>query len=84
MILESDAATLQEIVELEGNCLSKDRCMRCPFRAMCLPEFLNPAPPTKNQRFTMALDILTHNALMDHDTDMKKIRIGRKNSKHID
>jgi Holliday junction resolvase RusA-like endonuclease len=34
---------------------------------MCLPEFLNPIPPTTAQRAKMALDVLTHHALMDDE-----------------
>ena len=83
MLSENDATALQEIVELEGSCLLKDRCLRCPFRAMCLPEFLNPTPPSKNQRFNMALDVLTHNTLVGSPLDMKKISLGKKDSKHI-
>ncbi len=80
---KNDAAILQEIVELEGNCLLKERCMSCPFRSMCLPEFLNPSPPPQSQRFNMALDILTHSALMDPDADFSEVKIGKKNSRHI-
>jgi hypothetical protein len=80
---KNDAAVLQEIVELEGSCLRKERCLQCPFRSMCLPEFLNPFPPTKSQRFNIALDVLTHNALMDPEKNIEHVKIGRNNSKHI-
>lgn len=80
---DNDASILQEIVELEGNCLKRERCVQCPFRSMCLPEFLNPHPPAKSQRFNMALDVLTHNALMDPQKNIEHVRIGRNKSKHI-
>lgn len=62
-----DIRILQEVVTLEGKCMDSSRCKLCPFRAMCLPEFLNPKPPTTQQREKMALDVLTHHALVDED-----------------
>ena len=80
---DNDAQILQEIVELDGHCLKRERCLLCPFRSMCLPEFLNPHPPSKSQRFNMALDVLTHNALMDPQKDIEHVKMGRKTSKHV-
>ena len=82
-LCKEDAIILQEVVELEGSCLQKKRCLQCPFRSMCLPEFLNPTPPTKTQRLNMALDILTHHALIDTTIDVSKVKIGKNNSKHL-
>lgn len=65
----NDSRILQEIVSSDGECLDSQRCKLCPFRAMCLPEFLNPSPPTTTQRAKMALDVMTHHALMD-ETDL--------------
>lgn len=69
-----DARTLQEIVDLDGSCMNSKRCDICPFKAMCLPEFLFPNPPTPEQRAKMALDVMTHHALVDEDEvlDIKK------------
>lgn len=61
----SDARVLEEIVSLDGKCMESQRCKICPFRVMCLPEFLNPIPPTPEQRAKMALDVITHHALVD-------------------
>ena len=61
----NDTAILEQIVSLDGNCMDSKRCKLCPFRALCLPEFLNPTPPTKEQRAKMALDVMTHHALVD-------------------
>lgn len=61
----SDANVLEQIAVLEGRCMESQRCKICPFRAMCLPEFLNPIPPTPTQRAKMALDVITHHALVD-------------------
>lgn len=80
---ENDALILQEIVNLEGKCLKRERCLACPFRSMCLPEFLNPHPPSQLQRFNMALDVLTHNELMDHNTGVDHVKVGRKRSRHL-
>jgi len=62
-----DKHILQEILSLEGKCMESIRCMECPFRAMCLPDFLNPVPPTSTQREKMASDILINNALLDEE-----------------
>lgn len=61
----NDTRILEQIVNLDGKCMDSQRCKLCPFRVMCLPEFLNPAPPTPEQRAKMALDVMTHHALVD-------------------
>ena len=71
----ADAQVLEEIVNLDGKCMESQRCKICPFRAMCLPEFLNPVPPTPSQRAKMALDVITHHALVDEqDLDIEQHR----------
>lgn len=69
-LTSNDSRILQEIVDLDGNCLDSVRCKLCPFRALCLPEFLNPTPPTKEQRAKMALDVMVHHALVDEETPL--------------
>lgn len=72
---KQDALVLDEVVNLDGKCMDSVRCPKCPFRAMCLPEFLNPVPPTAQQRAKMALDVLMHHALVDEtltEDDIKK------------
>lgn len=71
---KQDEKILQEIVDLDGNCLNAQRCSGCPFRSMCLPEFLIPQPPTYEERLSMAVKILTHNALLEaeEELDIKK------------
>ncbi len=69
-----DAQILQDIVNLEGKCMDSKRCEQCPFRAMCLPEFLNEKPPTTQQREKMALDVLTHHALVDEDMSLEDLK----------
>jgi hypothetical protein len=63
-----DQRVLQEIVDKEGNCLDSKRCIRCPFRAKCLPEFLDPNPPSQPQRLRMAMGVLTHHLLIEEDS----------------
>jgi hypothetical protein len=70
---ESDKKTLQEIVDTNGKCLSAKRCQVCPFRAKCLPEFLNPSVPTESQRLEMAITVLTHHALLEDDLSVESI-----------
>ena len=69
MLNKEDQRILEEIVNLSGDCLEQIRCQRCPFRSMCLPDFLNPTPPTKPQRLNMAFDILAHSVLVDSNID---------------
>jgi hypothetical protein len=73
-----DRDTLEEIVKLDGQCLDSKRCQRCPFRAICLPEFLNPIPPSQPQRLKMAQDVLTHHYLIDEDMDIKDHKWDKK------
>ena len=63
----NDAKILEQIVSLDGNCMDSKRCSACPFRGLCLPEFVFPNPPTKEQRAKMALDVMTHHALVDEE-----------------
>jgi hypothetical protein len=65
----NDQHVLEEIVTTDGACLNSERCRKCPFRAMCLPEFLNPAPLSKEQRLNMALNVLSHNFLVEEDKE---------------
>ena len=67
-----DKDILEEIVTVDGHCMNPKRCEKCPFRAICLPEFLNPIPPSQEQRFKMAQDILTHHYLIDDEIDIKE------------
>ena len=64
-LTSTDIRTLEDIVSTEGHCLNAKRCQLCPFRSMCLPEFLNSNPPTAVQRMKMAEDVLTHHYLVD-------------------
>jgi hypothetical protein len=71
---KNDTDILEKIVELDGNCIDSKRCKVCPFRAMCLPEFVYPNPPSQEQRRKMAMDVLTHHALMDEDTQVTEFK----------
>lgn len=66
----NDTQVLEDIASLEGDCMDSKRCKVCPFRAMCLPEFLYPMPPTKEQRLKLALDVMTHHALVDESNPL--------------
>lgn len=67
MISNEDLEILQEIVDLDGKCLSSKRCLKCPFRSMCLPEFLAPEPLPQSKRAQMALDVLSYNGILGDD-----------------
>ena len=73
-LTNSDKDVLEDIVKLDGQCLESSRCKRCPFRAICLPEFLNPVPPSQPQRLKMAQDVLTHHYLLDEEVELADIR----------
>jgi len=66
---QSDKDVLEEIAQLDGQCMDSSRCRRCPFRSICLPDFLNPIPPTPSQRLKLAQDILAHHYLIDEELD---------------
>jgi hypothetical protein len=69
---QSDKSVLEEIVNLDGQCMESSRCKKCPFRSICLPDFLNTNPPTQPQRLKMAQDVLTHQYLLDQDMDKEE------------
>jgi|GEM_PF-4002274 len=71
---DSDKQTMQEIIDTQGACLDSKRCQKCPFRSACLPEFLNPNPPSQPQRLQMAMDILAHNYLIDDDITIEEAK----------
>jgi hypothetical protein len=70
----TDKNILEEIVTTDGQCMNSKRCEKCPFRAICLPEFLNPIPPSQEQRLKMAQDVLTHHYLIDDEVEIEDIR----------
>jgi hypothetical protein len=74
----SDKDILEEIVALDGHCMNSKRCEKCPFRAICLPEFLNPIPPSQEQRLKMAQDVLTHHYLIDEEMDIEDHKWDKK------
>lgn len=70
---KEDKSTLQEIIDTQGACMNTARCQKCPFKVFCLPEFLHPIRPTQPQRFEMALNVLSHHALVDEDMTKEDI-----------
>lgn len=70
----SDKNILEEIVSTDGQCLDSKRCQKCPFRSICLPEFLNLVPPSAIQRAKMAQDVLAHHYLISEDIDIEDHR----------
>ena len=79
MLSKKDKNILDEIVDLKGDCMLSTRCRECPFRSMCLPEFVNPVPPTKNQRMNMAVDVLFHNEVLDENFNVKSLKENYRN-----
>lgn len=75
---DSDKEILEEIVSISGQCLDSKRCQKCPFRAICLPDFLNTVPPSQPQRLKMAQDVLTHHYLIDDDIDIREHKWDKK------
>ena len=71
---QTDKDVLEEIVKTDGQCLDSKRCAKCPFRAICLPEFLNPVPPSQPQRLKMAMDVLAHHYLIDDEVEVEEIK----------
>lgn len=81
---KEDIEILEDIVSSNGNCLKESRCKKCPFRSQCLPEFLYPNPPSKQERLRMSLDVLTYNSLMEEEVCPNEVyktqRGSRKNT----
>ena len=69
-----DLKILQDIVDLEGDCLDHNRCDKCPLRKKCLPVFLHKRRPSKNKRMRVALDTIANVMLMgdDHEPSLKE------------
>lgn len=83
MILNRDAEILQEIVDLDGACLSSKRCIECPFKSLCLPEFLAPAPLPQYKRAKMALDVLAYNGLLDDQDIIDEVKSAHGHTRTI-
>jgi len=57
--------TLNKIVEIEGDCLRHSLCNYCPFKATCLPDFLDmKRMPSRRERYEKAADALARAELM--------------------
>lgn len=69
-----DKKILAEIISLGGQCLESKRCIECPFRSVCLPEFLNPYPLTRPQRLNMALDVISYGLLLDDELNLPEVQ----------
>ena len=61
---------MEQIIALEGQCISSSRCSICPFRSRCLPEFISSTPPTAAQRRDMALNALSRAVLLGDDSPL--------------
>jgi hypothetical protein len=77
MLLANHKKILQDIINLNGDCLDSNRCSVCPFAYVCLIEFAKNAsdPKTriasKQDRLNIALNILMRDALMNDVDDPK-------------
>lgn len=76
-----DLAILQDIVAVQGKCLYSKRCLDCPFRSKCLPEFLNLIPPTAKQRLNMALDVLSYHQLLGDIEAAEEVQFNNGNTR---
>jgi len=57
---------IDEIIDLDGDCLSSVRCQSCPFKKNCLLEFLRDKPH-KLKRKRIALNNAFRISVMDED-----------------
>ena len=65
MINDSDRQILEEILDIQGQCLDVDRCNKCVLKKTCFRRWLTPRPPSSQLRARIALDLLTRDSLMD-------------------
>ena len=66
MISDKHREILEEIIELDGDCLIADRCNQCPFRMKCLPDLMksdNRVMP-RSERANLAMSILANEELL--------------------
>lgn len=56
-LTEKDIEVLEEVVLLEGNCMSASRCSVCPLRSKCLVQFLWSHSATS--RMQVAMNVLS-------------------------
>lgn len=68
-------AILEQIVELNGDCLDSARCQLCPFKLNCLSEFATVKPPSKKTRRQMALDKLAGDIILNEDLEWRHGKI---------
>ena len=71
-LTNDELQVLEEIIELDGSCLTAFRCKKCPFARKCLSRFVigtsgGGKPLSKQDRINMAADTLTHMELMGGD-----------------
>ena len=65
---DRDIQILEEIIQLEGDCLDHRRCDICPLRKQCLPVYLRKRRPSKKKRVQVALDKVVRECLIE-ETD---------------
>ena len=63
---------LNEIVSLDGNCLTPERCKNCPLRLECHPTFYKSEDSGRSrfrdfERVNHAMDILTSVVLLEDE-----------------
>lgn len=74
MISNRDTEILQEIITLDGACLNSKRCAECPFKNVCLIEFLGTAIIPQSKRAKMALDVLSCNDLLNDEDIIEQVK----------
>ena len=70
---EQDNKVIQEIVDAAGQCLNSKRCPSCPFRGICLPEFLNEGLSPES-RLALALKVMANQFLLGEDISAEDIK----------
>ena len=68
-MLDKHLKTLEEIVELKGNCLLARRCGNCPFASKCLPQFVidGGKPLSQSARADLAAEVLLRAELLGEE-----------------
>jgi len=64
-LTNEQANVLEEIIDLGGECLENNRCIKCPFKNDCLPKFAEEDGPWSHKtRMNLAINTLTREVLM--------------------
>ena len=77
---KSNIDILEDIISLKGDCLSSQRCRKCPFASQCLPDFLESdrrkRKLSKAKRFNLAISKIVNEVFFDSEKEKSRSKNG--------